>query len=115
MVEDEKVYAEALIFKLERAGFVAESVSNGTDALAYLQTRKFDLVLLDLIMPGINGFTVMEKMKDLGITIPVFILSNSAQEADKQRVKDLGAKLFLEKSNITIVDVIKQVGLFLGV
>jgi len=59
--------AEALVFKLTAVGFYALSVPNGAEAIELLQAEKFDLLLLDLVMPKMDGFTTLEKIRGLKV------------------------------------------------
>ena len=106
IVEDEKAIATVFELKLAGAGFVAMSVGNGEDALALLAKDHFDLVLLDLVMPKMDGFAVLEEMKRRGLATPVIVLSNLNQEEDKKRAKDLGAREFFLKSDMPITDLV---------
>jgi DNA-binding response OmpR family regulator len=63
LAEDERSIARALKLKLELSGFAVEIVTNGEDALNILKKQKIDLLLLDIMMPKIDGFSVMEEMK----------------------------------------------------
>lgn len=109
VAEDEKAYSRALVLKLQKNGFVVESATNGEEALELLSKQKFDLLILDLIMPKLNGFAVLEELKKLNNTVPVIVLSNLNQEEDVKKVKALGAKMSIEKSNTSISDIIKIV------
>ena len=109
VAEDEKAYSRALILKLEKNGFSAQGAADGDEALSILLKEKFDLLILDLIMPKKNGFAVLEELKERKIIIPVIVLSNLNQEEDVKKVKALGAKLSIEKSNTPISEIIKIV------
>ena len=109
IIEDEKPMARALELKISHAGFEAHSVSNGEEGLALLEKEKFDRVLLDLIMPKLNGFGVLEEMKKRGIKTPAMVQTNLAQEEDEKRAKALGAKEFFIKSNTPIAEIVEQI------
>jgi len=109
VVEDEKPYARALVLKLEHEGFQAKNAGNGEEALSFLVEEKFDLVLLDLVMPKMNGFVFLEEIKKRGIRIPILVLSNLAQTEDKEKVKAFGVEDFFEKANTPIIDIINKV------
>jgi two-component system, OmpR family, alkaline phosphatase synthesis response regulator PhoP len=114
VAEDEMAYSRALILKLQHAGFDAQSVPDGEKAIELLKQERFDLLLLDLIMPKMNGFLVLESLEKLGIKQPTFVLSNLAQEEDKKKAMSLGALKFIPKSDTSIVDVINEVKILLG-
>ncbi|MEN9342092.1 MAG: hypothetical protein RIQ54_348 [Candidatus Parcubacteria bacterium] len=109
VVEDEEAYRHALVLKLEHAGFIAHGVENGEDGLTFLRDKTVDLILLDLIMPKMDGFSFLESLKTDGHSLPVIVLSNLSQADDEHKARQLGAKDFLVKSNIPIADVIRRV------
>lgn len=112
IAEDERAYSRALVLKLQNAGFKAESVENGEEALQAIKKGNFDLLLCDLVMPKMNGFQVLEEIKKQGLKIPVIGLSNLSQADDEKKIRDAGAVDFLSKSNTPIIDVITKVQQF---
>ncbi|MES2930453.1 MAG: response regulator [Patescibacteria group bacterium] len=106
IVEDEKPMAQALETKLNRAGFNARAVFNGSEALSTLEIDIFDLIILDLIMPQTDGFTVLEKLKEKGNKTPVIVASNLRQEEDFSRAKSLGAVDFIVKSRSSLSQIV---------
>jgi len=112
VVEDEKPMAHALALKLDRAGFLVVNAYNGEECLQSLEKDKFELILLDVIMPKMDGFKVLEKMKELGDKTPVMMLSNLSQQDDENKARSLGAIDFFIKSNTPIVDIINKVNDF---
>ena len=113
IVEDDQPLASALELKFNNSGLKAKSVFDGSQAIEILKNETFDLVLCDLIMPNIDGFKVLEYLKDNKITTPVLVLSNLGQAEDEKRAKELGAIDFLVKSNISIKDIIEKTLKFL--
>ena len=109
IVEDEKPMARALELKLTHHGFLVQTAGDGQEALTILAEKKFDLILLDLIMPKIDGFTVLKNIREQKNLTPVIVLSNLSQEEDTKRAKELGAKGFFIKSNTPIADIIGYV------
>ena len=109
IAEDEMPVAKALRLKLLEGGFDAVVVNNGEQALYVLKGNKFDLVLLDLIMPIKDGFYVLEELKKTKNKTPVIVLSNLSQEADINRVKQLGAKDFYVKTYTSLSKVLEVV------
>ncbi len=109
IAEDEVAYSRSLKFKLEREGYDVTDVINGELALDKLKKDSFDLLIIDLIMPKVNGFEVLEELKNLNIKLPIIVLSNLNQEEDRKRVSDSGSVMFLDKSDISVVDVINNV------
>lgn len=109
MVEDEKPMARALELKLTSSGFSVTVSYNGQEALDLLKNNKFDLILLDLIMPIKDGFAVLQELKDSGSRIPVIVSSNLSQKEDFDRAKSLGAVDYFVKSDTSIVEVVNHV------
>ena len=109
IVEDEKPLSHALEMKLKSQGFEAIVSMNGENALTELKKGGYALVLLDLIMPIMDGFAVLEEMKKQKIKIPVIVLSNLGQDEDRAKAKDLGAIDYFVKSNTPIAEIINRV------
>ena len=109
IIEDEKPMARALELKLTHEGFEAKIVFNGESALELLEKEKFDLIVCDLVMPKVDGFKVLEALKEKKITTPVMVLTNLSQEEDEKRAKSLGAKEFFIKSNTPIANIVERI------
>ena len=109
IAEDEKPMANAMETKLTSEGFEVKIVEDGDEALNLLKKEKFDLFLLDLIMPKVDGFSVLEEMKEKKIKVPVIILSNLSQEEDIKKTKALGAKGYFIKSNMSLGEIVSQI------
>lgn len=116
LVEDEEIINELLQKKLTQEGYEVTVARDGEEGLRLMREIKPDLVLLDIIMPKMDGFQVMEEMqKDEELKkIPVIIISNSGQPVELDRAKELGAKDWLIKTEFdpkeVIEKVIKQIG-----
>lgn len=106
IVEDERPLSHALELKFSHEGFDTHVCANGADGLKEAQSGKYAVVLLDLIMPQMDGFTFLQELK---AKTPVIVLSNLGQEEDKTRAKELGAKGYFVKSNTPITEIVKQV------
>lgn len=109
VAEDEAPMAKALELKLQHAGFSVTTVFDGEEAVKALNADNFDLVLLDLVMPKLDGFGVLEHMKQAGKMVKTIILSNLSQDEDTKRAKELGAQDFFVKSNTPINDIVERV------
>ncbi len=101
--------AKALELKLTRAGFSVTAAFDGQQAIDALGKSKFDLVLLDLVMPNVDGFGVLEWLKAHDIKTPVIVTSNLSQDVDAQKSKSLGAVDYFVKSDIPISEVVERV------
>jgi len=97
LVEDTIELAEEIadIFRLE--GYHVTTASNGTDALDRLREFNPDIIVTDLLMPGMDGFKLVEKIRTLSSTIPIVILSAKTAESDISLGKALGANAFVRK------------------
>ena len=109
VAEDEKPMARALELKLTSAGFEAQACGNGQECLDLLGKEKFDLILLDLVMPVKDGFAVLAELKENGSKVPVIVLTNLSQVDDYKRVKELGALDLFVKSDTPIADIVEKV------
>ncbi|MDP2656082.1 MAG: response regulator [bacterium] len=112
IMEDEKPMARALELKLTHAGFDAIAVFDGEAGMALLEKEEFGLIILDLVMPKMDGFSVLQALKDKKIDIPVIVSSNLSQPDDETRARDLGAKDFFIKSNTPIASIVEHVQKF---
>jgi len=113
IIEDEKPMARALELKLTHEGFEATITLNGESALETLEKETFDLIVCDLVMPKMDGFKVLETLKEKKIKTPVIVLTNLSQEDDEKRAKSLGAKEFFIKSNTPIANIVLWIRQFL--
>jgi len=115
IIEDDKYLRELMIRKLSsEKGLDISNAVDGEDGLKAFEREKPDLVLLDLILPDIDGFEVLTKMKENTelAAIPVIILSNLGQKGDVEKGMKLGAIDYMVKAHFTpneIVDKVKQV------
>ena len=106
---NEKPFARNLAIKLTHAGFKTETVFNGEDGIKLLEKESFSLILLDLIMPKMDGLMALAILKVKKIKTPVIILADLNQESDINHAKELGAKDFFIKSNTTIENMVLQI------
>lgn len=97
LAEDERSLARALVRILEKNNYAADAVFNGEDALAYLETGDYDAAILDIMMPKMDGITVLKKLRQQGNPIPVIMLTAKAEVDDKVLGLDSGANDYLTK------------------
>lgn len=116
-VEDDTFLAGVHRNKMAKEGFEIVVAGNGREALEFLKTKKPDIVLLDLIMPIMDGFETLKAIKENPETkdIKVVILSNLSQEEDKQRVMDMGALDYIVKANVSFREIIEKVKMYMEV
>ena len=113
IIEDDRFLLDMYVMKFNERGFAVETAFGGQEALAKIQKKsnKPDIVLLDLVMPGIGGFEVLEKIKT-GKLLPnslVIILSNLGQKEDIDRGLALGADGYIVKASATPTEVVDKV------
>ncbi|MEK9152199.1 MAG: response regulator [Patescibacteria group bacterium] len=115
LVEDDVFIRRSYKDGFEIAGFEVDEASDGKEALAKMKARKPDLVLLDLIMPVMDGFEALAEIRknDQWKKIPVIIFSNLGQESDFKVVKDLGATDYFIKSKWSMKEVIDKLRKYL--
>jgi two-component system, OmpR family, alkaline phosphatase synthesis response regulator PhoP len=99
VVEDEEDILELLCHNLTREGFAVSAASNGEDAIKMIQRKKPDLVLLDLMLPGVNGLDVCRRLKKEPATaaIPIIMVTARGEEADIVAGLELGADDYVTK------------------
>ncbi len=97
LAEDERSLARAIVKILEKNNHTAEAVYNGEDALAYLENGDYDAAILDIMMPKMDGITVLKKIRAKRNTIPVLMLTAKSEVDDKVLGLDSGANDYLTK------------------
>jgi DNA-binding response OmpR family regulator len=116
LVEDDDALANVYSIRLEAENFDCRRVANGEDALASAREYKPDLVLLDVMMPKISGFDVLDILRNTPDTanLKVIMLTALSQDSDKQRAQALGVDDYLVKSQVVINDVMDRIRFHLG-
>ena len=97
LAENEVSLAKAIVKILESNHYAADAVHNGMDALSYLETGAYDLAILDVMMPKMDGITVLKKIRDQGNHIPVILLTAKSEIDDKVLGLDSGANDYITK------------------
>ncbi len=111
IVEDEEILSSLLEKKLTAEGYQVETAKDGEEGLSKIRANRPDLILLDIIMPRMGGFEMLEEMqKEEGLRgIPVVVVSNSGQPVEIDRAQKLGAKDWLVKTEFDPQEVIDKV------
>ena len=111
IVEDDSFVMDIYKTKLSQEGFSVVEAENGVEALKKLKMTKPDLMLLDIIMPYMDGLEVLKKMKENEDTknIPVILLTNLSQKEEVDKGMELGAKDYLIKSHFTPSEVLEKI------
>jgi DNA-binding response OmpR family regulator len=97
LIEDNRGYAAMLASNLEREGYQVLVSSTGTEGLATARTAQADLIILDLMLPAMNGFTVLQRLRDEGHQTPVLVMTALGTEEEKLRGFGLGADDYVVK------------------
>ncbi len=116
VIEDDKFLRELLVRKLAGEGFDVKNAIDSVAAFAILEQRKPNIILLDLILPGVDGFEILAHLKaDPKVAdVPVIILSNLGQKEDLEKAMALGAKDFMVKANFTLDEIADKVRAIVG-
>lgn len=116
LIEDEEVMVNLLVSKLEKAGYVVKTALDGVSGLDLVRTEKPDLVLLDMMLPRLNGFGILEKLNEEKILpeLPIIIISNSGQPVEIDRALKLGVRDYLIKVNFDPNELITKVARLFG-
>ena len=117
LVEDDNALSSVYESRLDLEGFDVATVANGEDALSKAVEFKPDLIVLDAMMPKINGFDVLDILRNTPETtnVRVIMLTALSQPTDKERAKALGADDYLVKSQVVISDVVERIRHHLGI
>lgn len=114
IIEDELILAEALKEKLTHIGYEVETVFDGEAGLEKIKEKKPDLLILDILLPGINGYEVMERLKKENVSLPILVVSNSGQPVEIEKAKELGANDFIVKVVFSLKEVEDKVKKLIG-
>lgn len=97
LAEDERSLVRALLKIFEKNNYSVDAVHNGEDALTYLETGSYDVAILDIMMPKMDGITVLKRLRAQGNLMPVLMLTAKAEVDDKVLGLDSGANYYLTK------------------
>ena len=116
VIEDDTFLRELIVQKLLKEGYEVSEAIDGEDGIKKVTEEKPDIILLDIILPGMDGFEVLKKIKEDETVqrIPVIILSNLGQQDDIDKGIKLGAKDYLIKAEFTPGEIVEKVKGALG-
>ncbi|MBI3963486.1 MAG: response regulator [Candidatus Kerfeldbacteria bacterium] len=116
LVEDENMLAEMYVTKFTSEGFAIVRAADGQQGVDMAVREKPDLILLDIILPKLDGFAVLKAVKEHPVTadIPVILLTNLGQDEDVEKGRKLGAADYMVKANHTPADVVEKIRAFLN-
>jgi two-component system alkaline phosphatase synthesis response regulator PhoP len=111
LVEDDEFLRDLILHKCEEGGFEVAIARDGEEALKVAKNRVPDLILLDLILPGMSGFELVGKLRQDEATakVPFLVLSNSAEVQNKEESERLGAEGYFVKAQTTPSDIVKKI------
>lgn len=111
LIEDDEILSKVIFEELKEAGFDVERANNGEDGLKLAQSEMPNLILLDLLIPKIGGFEVLENLKKSPATkdIPVIILTMLGSDDDLKKGLKLGAEDYIVKSQHAVAEIIEKV------
>ncbi len=104
IIEDDSFLQGLVATKLTKEGYEIITAANGEEAVKVADEKKPDFILLDLVLPGMDGFEVLTKIRknDNSKKTPIIVFSNLAEDKDMVKAKELGANEFMVKSNFTL-------------
>lgn len=113
IVEDDQAIAQMYRIKFEADGYSVQTAENGKVGLQLIETMKPDIVLLDIMMPEMNGDAVLEKLRSMpwGKDLKVIILTNMGEQEAPPKLKELGVSAFIVKAEMTprqVADLVKK-------
>ena len=116
IVEDDKFLRELIVRKVGKEGYEVVIATDGEEGLKMAKEEKPNLILLDLILPAMDGFEVLRQIKEAEETkhIPVIILSNLGQKEDIDKAVKLGAQDYMIKAHFTTGEITKKIKEILG-
>lgn len=97
IIEDEKLLADSLKALLQSKGFAADAVYDGEEGAAYAETGMYDLLILDVMMPGVDGYQVVRRVRKERCTVPVLMLTAKSALEDRIEGLNAGADYYLTK------------------
>lgn len=109
LVEDDQMLSDMYKLKFQKAGFDIVSAADGAAGLEMVKKEKPDILLLDIIMPKLDGFQVLTEIRKTDSKLPVVLLTNLGQEEDVVKGRNLGATDYFVKSNFTPDAIVEKV------
>ena len=114
LIEDDSFLVDIYTTKFKQAGFQISVVEQGSEAFESIQKAPPDVILLDVVLPHIDGWDILKKLQEQETTrdIPVFVLSNLGQKEEIEKGLRLGAKKYLIKAHYTPSEIIEEIEQF---
>jgi CheY-like chemotaxis protein len=110
VIEDDKFLVNAYRIKFEKLGYEIRIAGDGLEALKMLNEWEPEILILDLVMPNMDGYEFLEKLRamDKYKSIPVLISSNLSQPEDKEKASKLGANNYVVKGNLSLTELVEK-------
>ncbi len=109
IIEDDTFLQGLAANKLTKSDFDVTTAKNGETAMTELAKAKFDCILLDLMLPDISGFDILENLKSSKNKTPVIVFSNLSDDKDIKKAMSFGVREYLIKSNFTLEELVEKV------
>jgi len=115
VIEDDEMISSMYKTKFEDNGYIVFTANNGVEGLEIAKRERPDIIMLDIILPQLDGFSVLKELKENSETkeVPVVMLTNLGTEEDKEKGDRLGAAGYLVKANLTPAEVSKEIKKYL--
>lgn len=109
--EDDKLLSTILVKKLQSLGHTVLKANNGDEAIKFAEEKTPDIIILDILLPGMTGFDILQrlKMNPKMAHVPAIMLSNMNRQSDIDKSKALGAQKFLVKAAVSLDEIVKEV------
>jgi len=109
IADDEPAMAQSLTFVLKREGYAVTTVGDGQAVLNAVKHESFAIIILDVIMPILDGWGVLAQLQAQACTIPIVVASNLGQESDILKAKAFGAADFFVKSDVPLAEIVRKI------
>lgn len=113
IAEDDSFLVKMYKLELGEEGFEVEVAKDGEKAIESMDKQQPDILLLDLLMPKVDGFKVLEHINEKKYKFPVVVFSNLSQDVDKKKCEELGAEEYFVKSDMDIQELSKKIKKYL--
>jgi DNA-binding response OmpR family regulator len=115
VIEDDDFLRSLTIQKLQTDGFIIDGAADGKTGLDKIKTNRFDLIILDLMLPIMSGFEILKTLRDTPDfkNLPIIVFSNMGEEKDIKMCLDLGITDYMIKSNFTLDELVEKINMVL--
>jgi DNA-binding response OmpR family regulator len=114
IIEDSPEISKVVSLTLTDAGYETDSALNGKEGVKKAEKNSYDLILLDLVMPGKSGFEVLNELRMRGITTPIIVYSNMLEFSTREEAIKMGASDYFEKATTSLSEIVEHIENFLN-